>query len=216
MCLLVFPLVEGHELAWPAWILGLLAASIPVLAVFAWYQVRRKRTGATPLVEPSIFTHGAFTSGVLFSLMFVGSIGGIVLIFSVFLQAGLGFSPWHSALTTAPWAAAAFVGSPIGGIAMSHFGRRVAGLGAVFFGLLGAGTGHALDFVNAAQWTALLTAGLLACAFVIAFRLPRRARELSAPATRSESPRGSDWGADWGAGAVSGVGADALSEPVRA
>jgi hypothetical protein len=72
------------------------------------------------------------------------------MIFNVFLQNGLGFTPWHSALTTAPWAAGAFVGSAVGGIAMTKLGRRVlhaglvveaAGLLAVYAALRGAGAG---------------------------------------------------------------------------
>jgi hypothetical protein len=102
---LVYPLAHGHSLGWPGWLFGLLAASILVLAVFAVYQVRRQRSGRAPLVEPSIFRHRPYSAGIVFSIVFVGSLGGIVMIFNVFLQSGLGFTPWHSALTTAPWAA---------------------------------------------------------------------------------------------------------------
>jgi hypothetical protein len=72
------------------------------------------------------------------------------MIFNVFLQNGLGFTPWHSALTTAPWAAGAFAGSAVGGIAMTKLGRRVlhaglaveaAGLLALYAVLRGAGAG---------------------------------------------------------------------------
>lgn len=280
MFLLVFPLVQGHALGWPAWLLGLLAASVPVLTGFGWYQLRRSRAGRTPLVEPGIFARRGYASGVVFSIVFVGSMGGIVLIFNVFLQAGLGFTPWHSAVTTAPWAAGAFVGSAIGGMAMRALGRRVllagliveasgllalyavlrgagagvtsldllapmivggigmgmvfvplfdivmaavephemgsasgvlqtvnalgmslgvAGLGAIFFGLLGGHRSRQLTYAGAAGWTALATVALLAFAFVIAFWLPRRARELggtqatapeSAPAAGTEFTAG--------------------------
>jgi EmrB/QacA subfamily drug resistance transporter len=147
---LVFPLAQGHALGWPAWLFGMLAASVLVLACFAAYQVRRQRAGRTPLVEPSIFGHRSYRAGIAFSVVFVGSMGGIVMIFNVFLQNGLGFTPWHSALTTAPWAAGAFVGSAVGGIAMTKLGRRVlhaglvveaAGLLAIYAVLRGAGTG---------------------------------------------------------------------------
>ena len=147
---LVFPLAQGHALGWPAWLYAMLAASVLVLAAFAVYQVRRQRAGRTPLVEPSIFGHRSYRAGIVFSIVFVGSLGGIVMIFNVFLQNGLGFTPWHSALTTAPWAAGAFVGSAIGGIAMSKLGRRVlhaglvveaAGLLGVYAVLRGAGAG---------------------------------------------------------------------------
>ena len=147
---LVFPLAQGRALGWPAWLYAMLAASVLVLAWFAVYQVRRQRTGRTPLVEPSIFRHRSYRAGIVFSIVFVGSLGGIVMIFNVFLQNGLGFTPWHSALTTAPWAAGAFVGSAVGGIAMTKLGRRVlhaglvveaAGLLAVYAVLRGAGAG---------------------------------------------------------------------------
>ena len=125
MFLLVFPLAQGHSLGWPAWLFGMMAASVLVLAGFGWYQVRRQRAGRDPLVEPSVFRHRPYTAGIVFSVVFTGSLGGIVMIFNVFLQNGLGFTPWHSAVTTAPWAAGAFIGSAIGGIAMARLGRRV-------------------------------------------------------------------------------------------
>jgi EmrB/QacA subfamily drug resistance transporter len=262
MFLLVFPLAQGHSLGWPAWLYGMLAASVLVLAGFGWYQIRRQRAGLDPLVEPSVFRHRPYRAGIVFSLAFTGSLGGIVMIFNVFLQNGLGFSPWHSAVTTAPWAAGAFIGSAAGGIAMSKLGRRVlhaglvvetagllaiyavlrgagggvstvdllapmivggigmgmvfvplfdivmagvrprqmgsasgvlqtvnslgmslgiAGIGAIFFALVGGPGRHVPVYLNAAEWTALATAGLLACSFAVAFGLPRRAREQSAP-----------------------------------
>jgi MFS family permease len=116
MFLLVFPLAQGHALGWPAWLFGMLAASVLMLAGFGWYQVRRQRAGRDPLVEPSVFRHRSYSAGIVFSIVFTGSLGGIVMIFNVFLQNGLGFTPWHSAVTTAPWAAGAFIGSAVGGV----------------------------------------------------------------------------------------------------
>ncbi len=258
MFLLVFPLAQGHSLGWPGWLLGMLAASVLVLAGFGWYQVRRQRAGRDPLVELSVFRHRPYSAGIVFSIVFTGSLGGIVMIFNVFLQNGLGFSPWHSAVTTAPWAAGAFIGSAVGGITMSKLGRRVlhaglvvetagllgiyavlrgaaggvstvdllapmviggigmgmvfvplfdivmagvrpremgsasgvlqtvnslgmslgiAGIGAIFFALASGPGRHVPVYLSAAEWTALATAGLLVCSFVIGFGLPRRARE---------------------------------------
>jgi EmrB/QacA subfamily drug resistance transporter len=131
MFMLVFPLVEGHDLGWPAWLWAMLIASAPTLTLFAVHQRGRKRAGRAPLVEPSVFRHRSYTSGLLFSLAYCGSLGGIILLFNVLLQAGLGFSPWHSAVTTAPWAAGAFVGSAVGGMQMVRYGRRVLHAGLV-------------------------------------------------------------------------------------
>ena len=49
----------------------------------------------------------------------------------------------------------------------------VAGLGAIFFAIAGP---HFVASVDAAEWTALAAAGLLAAAFAVAFGLPRHAR----------------------------------------
>jgi hypothetical protein len=58
----------------------------------------------------------------------------------------------------------------------------IAGIGAIFFALVtGSGHGgHVASYLSAAQWAALATVGLLACSFVVAFGLPRRAREMGA------------------------------------
>jgi len=56
----------------------------------------------------------------------------------------------------------------------------IAGIGAIFFALTGGHGAHVPVYLNAAQWTALATVGLLACSFVVAFALPRRAREMGA------------------------------------
>jgi EmrB/QacA subfamily drug resistance transporter len=131
MFLVVFPLAQGHDLGWPGWLLGLLGAAVLALAAFAWHQARRQRTGRTPLVEPSIFRHRSYASGVAFTVVFVGAMGGIILVFNVVLQVGLGFSPWNSALTTVPWAGGAFIGSALSGMLMGSLGRRVLQIGLV-------------------------------------------------------------------------------------
>jgi EmrB/QacA subfamily drug resistance transporter len=254
---LVFPLAQGHSLGWPAWSFAMMAGGVLALAGFGWYQVRRQRAGRDPLVEPSVFRNRPYRAGIVFSVVFTGSLGGIVMIFNVFLQNGLGFSPWHSAVTTAPWAAGAFVGSAVGGIAMARLGRRVlhagliveaagllgiyaalrgagpqistvallapmivggigmgmvfvplfdivmagvrpremgsasgvlqtvnslgmslgiAGIGAIFFALIGGHGQHVPLYLHAAEWTALATTALLAGSFAVGFGLPRKAR----------------------------------------
>jgi EmrB/QacA subfamily drug resistance transporter len=157
MMLLVFPLVQGHQLGWPLWLIGMLVASVPALGAFVGHQLRRSRAGRTPLVEPGIFAHRSYAAGVAFDLVFIGSMGGIILIFNVLLQAGLGFSALHSALSTVPWAVGAFAGSAVAGIAMARHGRRVlhagliveaAGLVAIYAVLRSAGPGvGALDLL---------------------------------------------------------------------
>jgi EmrB/QacA subfamily drug resistance transporter len=127
--MLVFPLVQGRELGWPVWILALLGCSVPVLAVFAWYQLRRKRAGATPLIEPSVFARRSYVSGVLFAIMFTSAMAGTMLTLGVFMQVGLGYSPLRASLVTMPWAVGAMIGSGISGALMARLGRTLLHIG---------------------------------------------------------------------------------------
>src|SRR5205814_1245667 len=48
--LLAYPLVEGRDQGWPAWMFGLMAAALLVLAIFGIYQRGLARGGSLPLV----------------------------------------------------------------------------------------------------------------------------------------------------------------------
>jgi EmrB/QacA subfamily drug resistance transporter len=137
--MLVYPLVQGRELGWPDWTKAMLATSIPVLAAFGAYQVRRKRSGATPLIETSVFRTRSYVSGIGFAVVFLGAMGGVTLTLGVLLQVGLGYSPIHASLTTAPFALGGFIGSAAGGMLMHKVGRTImqAGLAIMGIGLLG-------------------------------------------------------------------------------
>jgi hypothetical protein len=157
MALLVYPLVQGRELGWPLWTKLMLVAALPVLAVFGVSQVARKRAGAAPLLEPSVFRKRSYVSGVVFAMVFLGTMGGLTLTLTVLMQLGLGFTPIHAALTTAPYALGGFAGSAAGGMLLAKLGRTIlqAGLVVKGIGLVGlylalrhAGTGiGSWDFV---------------------------------------------------------------------
>ncbi|GAB1515787.1 MFS transporter [Actinophytocola sp. KF-1] len=132
MFLLVYPLTQGHELGWPVWSFGMLAASVLVLAVFAATQ----RGDGPVLVRLSVFAKRSYSSGVAFVVSFFGVITGFSLAVGLFLQLGLGYSPLKASLTMAPWAVGAFVGSAVGASVLAGLGRRVLHLG---LGLMTAG-----------------------------------------------------------------------------
>jgi EmrB/QacA subfamily drug resistance transporter len=129
MFLLVYPLTQGHELGWPAWTLAMLAASVPVLAIFAWYQAARSRAGAPVLVRLRVFARRSYSSGVAFVIAFFGVIAGFSLAAGLFLQLGLGYTPLQASLTMAPWALGAFIGSALGATVMAGLGRHILHIG---------------------------------------------------------------------------------------
>jgi EmrB/QacA subfamily drug resistance transporter len=129
--LLVFPLVDGRALGWPAWLFGMLAAAAGVLAAFAVHQRHRVRSGRTPLVEVSVLGKRSYVSGVVFVLVFFASIVGFSLTMGLFLQIGLGFTPIHASLLLAAMAVGAFLGSGIGAWAATAVGRPILHIGLV-------------------------------------------------------------------------------------
>ncbi|WP_040812330.1 MFS transporter [Nocardia concava] len=136
--MLLYPLVEGREAGWPAWMIAMLIASVPILGLFALDQVRRSRAGRVALIETSVFAKRSYTSGIGFITVFFGGVGGFSLAVGLFLQMGLGYSALRASLTMAPWAIGAFLGSGVSAGLAPKLGRKVLhlGLGGMLFGLI--------------------------------------------------------------------------------
>jgi predicted MFS family arabinose efflux permease len=135
--LVVFPLVDGRAMGWPVWIFGVLAAAVPALGVFAAQQRRRLRAGLTPLIEFSVLRKRSYVSGVVFTLVFFGTVVGFSLTVGLFLQIGLGFTAMKASLYLAAMAVGAFFGSGIGAWAATAVGRPILHIG---LAIMAAGT----------------------------------------------------------------------------
>jgi MFS family permease len=98
---LIYPLVQGRELDWPAWIFALLAAGVAGFGLFALHE---RRHAERALVTPSLLRNSAYTSGLLVALCFFAAMIGLNLVLSLFCQLGEGFSPLRTGLTLAPFA----------------------------------------------------------------------------------------------------------------
>lgn len=129
--LVVFPLVEGRALGWPAWIYGVLACAAPTFAAFALQQRARTRTHRTPLIEPTLLRKRSYVSGVIFTLVFFAAVTGFSLTTGLFLQLGLGNSPMTASLYGIAMAVGAFAGSGVGAWAMTAVGRPILHIGLV-------------------------------------------------------------------------------------
>ncbi len=127
--LLVLPLVDGRSLGWPAWVFGVWAAAVPVLGIFVVQQRARVRAGRPPLVELSVLRKRSYVSGVVFTLVFFGSIVGLSLTMGLFLQIGLGFTPMRASLYLASMAVGAFFGAGVGAWAATAVGRPILHIG---------------------------------------------------------------------------------------
>ncbi|MEU6710488.1 DHA2 family efflux MFS transporter permease subunit [Nonomuraea sp. NPDC046802] len=135
--LLVFPLIQGRELGWPAWTFVSMAASIAVFAVFGRYESRRAASGRDPLITPGLFRKRAFTGGLVAGLAFFSGLMGFGLVFSLYTQLGLGFTPLQAGLVGLPQALGGVVGF---GLAMSGLQEKLGrGLLQIGTGIMAAG-----------------------------------------------------------------------------
>jgi EmrB/QacA subfamily drug resistance transporter len=139
LSLLIYPLIQGRELNWPAWTFVMLASTIPVLLLFIWSQRRKDRKDGSALVQPSLFRVRSFGAGLAINLIFQIAMAGFFLTFTLFTQIGLGFSVIHAALTGLPVSVGiTFTMVVLGQKLIPSLGRRAITFGAA---IMGAGLG---------------------------------------------------------------------------
>jgi EmrB/QacA subfamily drug resistance transporter len=139
LLLLIYPLVEGRDLGWPPWTFVSMVAAVPVLAVFALWERRKKAADGSPLVDLDLFRQRAFVAGLLVAGIFFMGIPAFFLTFSIHLQIGLGFTALHAGLTTIPFAVGSALASAASVRLAPRLGRRILSLGCLLlaFGMAG-------------------------------------------------------------------------------
>ena len=132
MLLLVYPLIQGREKGWPAYMFVMMAAAVPVFAVFWLQQRARQRNGRTPLVTPSLFTKRAFTGGLVFAMFFFSGMNALFLVLMLHIQLALGYTSLHAGLTGLPFSLGAALGTGVAAAVLAvKYGRKVLHAGTV-------------------------------------------------------------------------------------
>jgi EmrB/QacA subfamily drug resistance transporter len=126
--LLVYPLVEGRESGWPAWIVVMLVASPFALVAFIRFEARLSLRGGDPLVALHLLRNSAFVIGLVMALAFY-MLSSFYLTFAVYLQSGLHETPLAAGLATLPFATGFFVSSLASSYVMQRLGVRALTLG---------------------------------------------------------------------------------------
>jgi EmrB/QacA subfamily drug resistance transporter len=145
LLLLIYPLVQGRDLGWPLWTFVSMAAAVPVLAIFALWERRKKAADGSPLVDLDLFRQRAFVAGLLVAGTFFMGIPAFFLTFSIYLQIGLGFTALHAGLTTIPFAVGSALASAASVRLAPRLGRRILSIGTL---LLAAGMAGIIWTVN--------------------------------------------------------------------
>jgi EmrB/QacA subfamily drug resistance transporter len=152
---LLLPLVQaetgGLGRLW--WLMGV---AVLLLAAFAWWEVRMVRRGGQPLLDPRLARVSGYAAGLGIGLVYFMGFTGIWLVFALFFQTGLGYSPLRSGLAVTPFALGVAASAVIAGRLVGRLGRwlTVFGLAAVAVGLAGAALVLRQVGGDAAAWAA--------------------------------------------------------------
>lgn len=113
--LLVFPLIEGRDLGWPAWIFAMIACSLPAGYLFVRWQFAQASRDRPQLLPASLLSNHGFVVGTLISSAFFSGIPGFFLATAVFFQTGYGLTPLQSGVTTLPFSLGVMAASILSG-----------------------------------------------------------------------------------------------------
>ncbi len=125
---LVVGLSIGREQGWSPWVLGLIAASPLLLALFFAFEKRMAREGGMPLLDPALLQIATFRRGLVVAMLFFFT-SPFYLFFSLYLQAGLGEGALAAGLAVLPYGVANFIGPMMATRAGPHLRRWLFGLG---------------------------------------------------------------------------------------
>jgi MFS family permease len=139
LVLLIYPIVQGRQAAWPAWSFAMLATMVPVLVGFVQYERHVIRSGRTPLIALHLLHNGLLRLGLVVSTTFFSTAGVFFVVLTVFFQAGLGLSAFRAGLMFLPFAIGFLASSTVSGQLANKIGPRIINLGTFLMalGLLG-------------------------------------------------------------------------------
>lgn len=158
---LVFALVRGNDEGWGSTlIVALLAAAGVLMAAF----VAIERRVAEPMLPLGLFRRPAFTGVQLAAFAVSGSLFSLFLYLSLYLQNGLGYTPFETGVRYLPVTVASFVAAPIAGMLLSRVPARIMMSGSL--AVAGAGLLLMAGVEAGDDWTTLLAGFLLAGAGV--------------------------------------------------
>ncbi|GAB2862529.1 MFS transporter [Actinocorallia aurea] len=130
--LLIFPLVQGRELDWPAWGFVMMALCPVALVVFVLHQRAKTRRDGSPIVVLSLFGIRSFSSALAVQIAFNIGVGIFFLSWTLYLQLGLGWTPMHAGLTSLPFCIATFITSALSyAVLAAKLGRKLLQIGSV-------------------------------------------------------------------------------------
>ncbi|MEU3348728.1 MFS transporter [Streptomyces sp. NPDC006700] len=132
LLMLLYPLTRGRELGWPLWGYLSMAGALVVFAALVAYERGKAARDGSPLIELSLFRVKSFAAGIAVQTVFGVALGVFFLVWTLYMQVGLGWSPLRAGLTGVPFSIAVSIAA---GVSVQklvpRFGRKVLQAGAL-------------------------------------------------------------------------------------
>ncbi|GAA0654170.1 MFS transporter [Streptomyces thermocarboxydovorans] len=132
LLMVIYPLTRGEELGWPVWGYVSMACAALILAVLVAHERRKSARDGSPLIELSLFRVKSFAAGIAVQTVFGIVLGVFFLVWTLYMQIGLGWSALRAGLTGVPFsiAVSAAAGMSVQ-LLVPRFGRKVLQAGAL-------------------------------------------------------------------------------------
>jgi EmrB/QacA subfamily drug resistance transporter len=119
---LVYALIEGPASGWTSGeIVGCFALAAAALCGLIWYEPRRTE----PLIDLRFFRSAPFSGAVAIAICAFATLGGFLLVNTLYLQDVRGYTPLVAGLYLLPMAAMTAIGAPIAGRIVGSRGTRL-------------------------------------------------------------------------------------------
>ncbi|MFD7437582.1 MFS transporter [Streptomyces sp. NPDC059861] len=132
LLMLLYPLTRGRELGWPLWGYVSMGGALVVFGALVAYERRKSARDGSPLIELSLFKVKSFAAGIAVQTVFGVGLGVFFLVWTLYMQIGLGWSALRAGLTGVPFSIAVSVAA---GVSVQklvpRFGRGVLQAGAL-------------------------------------------------------------------------------------
>ncbi|CAL9535718.1 MFS transporter [Streptomyces sp. Tu 3180] len=132
LLMLLYPLTRGRELGWPLWGYVSMAGALVVFAALVAYERTKSARDGSPLIELSLFRVKSFAAGIAVQTVFGIGLGVFFLVWTLYMQIGLGWSALRAGLTGVPFslAVSAAAGMSVQ-LLVPRYGRKVLQAGAL-------------------------------------------------------------------------------------
>ncbi|GHG83288.1 MFS transporter [Streptomyces griseocarneus] len=129
----VFPLMEGRQYGWPVWCWLSLAGGVLALVALAVAEERGGGRRSAPLLPAGLFRNRSFSAGLAVLLLGFAGYNGFLLVFTLWLQDGQGYTPLHAGLVTVSFCVGSLFTAVVAGRLTDRFGRGVVTAGCLLF-----------------------------------------------------------------------------------